>query len=247
MRRFRRSVESVRCCMGCSPAEPIWTRCPRNILGGTLLAQRRSSPSTASVRRAKCSTAASTISTARRWPAVSARSSRTFRRGHRLWPAEIRGQGNGRHQHAGNAPHRRGPLRHSRRSTQFKFDLWKTFGIESAATKTSGITNSTCAWPSPPSPPCTPWACGSEVEPCVILSHEYMGMPTVSGRDPRRRAKQLPHHLLRPRSRPHAPRRASTSRPRHHVLQRHAHRHRPGPSTSKTSSAIRAGSTSMPW
>ena len=110
----------------------------------------------------------------------------------------------------------------------FKFDLWKTFGIESSKYENIWDYEQYMRLAKPAIAALHALGAGSEFEPCVILSHEYMGMPTVPGGDSRRRAEQLPHDLLCPRSGADAPHRRAQSRARHDVLQRHALGDQPG-------------------
>ena len=61
----------------------------------------------------------------------------------------------------------------------FKFDLWKTFGIDSS--KYDGIWDyeQYVRLAKPAIAALHALGATSTVEPCLILSHEYMGMPTV--------------------------------------------------------------------
>ena len=61
----------------------------------------------------------------------------------------------------------------------FKFDLWKTFGIDSG--KYEGIWDyeQYVRLAQPAIAALHALGATSTVEPCLILSHEYMGMPTV--------------------------------------------------------------------
>jgi hypothetical protein len=61
---------------------------------------------------------------------------------------------------------------------QFKFDLWKTFGIESSKYENIWDFEQYMRLAKPAIAALHALGAGSEVEPCVILSHEYMGMPT---------------------------------------------------------------------
>jgi hypothetical protein len=61
---------------------------------------------------------------------------------------------------------------------EFKFDLWKTFGIESAKYESIWDYEQYMRIARPAIAALHALGAGSEVEPCVILSHEYMGMPT---------------------------------------------------------------------
>ncbi len=63
---------------------------------------------------------------------------------------------------------------------QFKYDLWKTFGIESSRYDSNNWDYE--QWVRLAKPAIAALhalGAGSSVEPCVVLSHEYMGMPTV--------------------------------------------------------------------
>lgn len=62
---------------------------------------------------------------------------------------------------------------------QFKFDLWKTFGIESAKYESIWDFEQYMRLAKPAIAALHALGVGSESEPCVILSHEYMGMPTA--------------------------------------------------------------------
>jgi hypothetical protein len=62
---------------------------------------------------------------------------------------------------------------------RFKFDLWKTFGIESAKYESIWDFEQYMRLAKPAIAALHALGVGSESEPCVILSHEYMGMPTV--------------------------------------------------------------------
>lgn len=62
---------------------------------------------------------------------------------------------------------------------QFKYDLWKTFGIESAKYENIWDFEQYTRLAQPAIAALHALGAGSEIEPCVILSHEYMGMPTA--------------------------------------------------------------------
>jgi hypothetical protein len=62
---------------------------------------------------------------------------------------------------------------------QFKYDLWKTFGIESAKYENIWDFEQYMRLAKPAIAALHALGVGSEHEPCVILSHEYMGMPTA--------------------------------------------------------------------
>jgi hypothetical protein len=62
---------------------------------------------------------------------------------------------------------------------QFKYDLWKTFGIESAKYESIWDFEQYMRLAQPAIAALHALGVGSESEPCVILSHEYMGMPTA--------------------------------------------------------------------
>ena len=93
-----------------------------------------------------------------------------------------------------------------------------------------------CGWPKPA---IRGAACAGGVrerrEPCVILSHEYMGMPTALAAIAANGA--VPHDLLCPRSGHDAADRGGPSRARHDVLQRAQQAMAKGEVTSKTSLA----------
>jgi hypothetical protein len=61
----------------------------------------------------------------------------------------------------------------------FKFKLWKTFGIESAKYDNIWDYEQWVRLAEPAVAALHALGAGSELEPCVVLSHEYMGMPTV--------------------------------------------------------------------
>ncbi|HUB27458.1 MAG TPA: hypothetical protein VL992_18675 [Tepidisphaeraceae bacterium] len=61
----------------------------------------------------------------------------------------------------------------------FKFRLWKTFGIESSKYDQIWDYEQWVRLAEPAIAALHALGAGSEIEPCVILSHEYMGMPTV--------------------------------------------------------------------
>jgi glycosyltransferase involved in cell wall biosynthesis len=61
----------------------------------------------------------------------------------------------------------------------FKFRLWKTFGIESSKYDQIWDYEQWIRLAEPAIAALHALGAGSEIEPCVILSHEYMGMPTV--------------------------------------------------------------------
>jgi hypothetical protein len=61
----------------------------------------------------------------------------------------------------------------------FKFKLWKTFGIESAKYDHIWDYEQWVRLAEPAIAALHALGAGSELEPCVILSHEYMGMPTA--------------------------------------------------------------------
>jgi hypothetical protein len=62
---------------------------------------------------------------------------------------------------------------------QFKFDLWKTFGVESSKYENIWDFEQYMRLAKPAIAALHALGAGSDVEPCVILSHEYMGMPTA--------------------------------------------------------------------
>jgi hypothetical protein len=61
----------------------------------------------------------------------------------------------------------------------FKFKLWKTFGIESARYDHIWDYEQWVRLAEPAIAALHALGAGSELDPCVILSHEYMGMPTA--------------------------------------------------------------------
>jgi len=61
----------------------------------------------------------------------------------------------------------------------FKFRLWKTFGVESAKYDQIWDYEQWVRLAEPAIKALHALGAGNEIEPCVILSHEYMGMPTV--------------------------------------------------------------------
>jgi hypothetical protein len=64
-------------------------------------------------------------------------------------------------------------------ANKFKFELWKTFGIESAKYENIWDYEQYLRLAKPALAALHALGAGSELEPCVILSHEYMGMPTA--------------------------------------------------------------------
>jgi len=62
---------------------------------------------------------------------------------------------------------------------QFKYDLWKTFGIESAKYENIWDYEQYTRLAQPAIAALHALGAASEIDPCVILSHEYMGMPTA--------------------------------------------------------------------
>ena len=70
----------------------------------------------------------------------------------------------------------------------FKFDLWKTFGIESARYENIWDYEQYVRLAQPAIAALQSLGVCSEAEPCIIFSHEYMGMPTALAAimDPRR-------------------------------------------------------------
>ena len=86
------------------------------------------------------------------------------------------------------------------------------------------------------------------LEPCVILSHEYMGMPDGAGGDPGEATQTNFRTIFYAHEVAHdAPHRRRPPRPRHDVLQRHARGHGRRGITSKTCSATSATTTSTRW
>ncbi|MEA2735837.1 MAG: hypothetical protein QOE14_2288, partial [Humisphaera sp.] len=61
----------------------------------------------------------------------------------------------------------------------FKFELWKTFGIDSSKYENIWDYEQYMRLAQPAMAALHALGAASTVEPCVILSHEYMGMPTV--------------------------------------------------------------------
>ncbi|HEX8523154.1 MAG TPA: hypothetical protein VF669_12930 [Tepidisphaeraceae bacterium] len=62
---------------------------------------------------------------------------------------------------------------------QFKFDMWKTFGIESSRYENNWDFEQWMRLAKPAVAALHALGAASAVEPCIILSHEYMGMPTA--------------------------------------------------------------------
>src|SRR4051794_18976261 len=62
---------------------------------------------------------------------------------------------------------------------EFKFQLWKTFGIESSKYENIWDFEQYMRLAQPAIAALHALGAASSVEPCVILSHEYMGMPTA--------------------------------------------------------------------
>jgi hypothetical protein len=62
---------------------------------------------------------------------------------------------------------------------QFKFELWKTFGIDSSKYDNIWDYEQYVRLARPAIAALHALGAASTIEPCVILSHEYMGMPTV--------------------------------------------------------------------
>ncbi len=62
---------------------------------------------------------------------------------------------------------------------QFKFDMWKTFGVESGRYENIWDFEQYMRLAQPAIAALHALGAGSDIEPCVILSHEYMGMPTA--------------------------------------------------------------------
>jgi hypothetical protein len=62
---------------------------------------------------------------------------------------------------------------------RFKYDLWKVFGIESAKYEHIWDFEQYMRLAQPTIAALHAMGAASELEPCIILSHEYMGMPTV--------------------------------------------------------------------
>jgi hypothetical protein len=62
---------------------------------------------------------------------------------------------------------------------QFKYELWKTFGIESSRYENIWDFEQYMRLAKPAIASLHALGLGSEIEPCVIFSHEYMGMPTA--------------------------------------------------------------------
>ena len=61
---------------------------------------------------------------------------------------------------------------------EFKFVLWEKFGVESSKYENIWDFEQYMRSPAGHRLPACP-RCGQQVEPCVIFSHEYMGMPTA--------------------------------------------------------------------
>ena len=62
---------------------------------------------------------------------------------------------------------------------EFKYQLWKTFGLESARYEDTWDFEQYVRLAAPALAALHALGAGSEFEPCVILSHEYMGIPTA--------------------------------------------------------------------
>ena len=110
----------------------------------------------------------------------------------------------------------------------FKFQLWEKFGVESSKYEHVWDYEQWVRLAEPALAALHALGAASAVEPCVILSHEYMGIPTCLAAVLEGDRVALPHHLPRPRVRHHAPHRRAQPRPRHDVLQRDAGRDGPG-------------------
>ncbi len=67
----------------------------------------------------------------------------------------------------------------ARKINQFKYDLWKNFGVESARYENIWDFEQYMRLAKPAIAALHALGACSEIEPCVILSHEYMGMPTA--------------------------------------------------------------------
>ena len=108
---------------------------------------------------------------------------------------------------------------------EFKFELWEKFGIDSSKYDNIWDYEQYMRLAQPTIAALHALgATTSDVEPCVILSHEYMGMPTalaaiLEGDRGNFRTIFYAHEV-----RDDAPHRRRPSRPRHDVLQRHAQR-----------------------
>src|SRR3954471_13201031 len=61
----------------------------------------------------------------------------------------------------------------------FKYDLWKTFGIDSSKYENIWDYEQYMRLAQPAIAALHALGAASAIEPCVILSHEYMGMPTA--------------------------------------------------------------------
>ena len=128
--------------------------------------------------RARCSTAASTASTARRSPAAFARSSSITTSASSTAAARYVDKETGVISTPEVLLIDVSRVRQAQDRRTSNSPAGKSSASRAPATRTSGISSSTCASPRRRSQRCTRWAPRSTVEPCVILSHEYMGMPT---------------------------------------------------------------------
>src|SRR3954452_16393828 len=61
---------------------------------------------------------------------------------------------------------------------EFKYELWKNFGIESSKYENNWDFEQYTRLAQPAVAALHALGCGTSSDPCVILSHEYMGMPT---------------------------------------------------------------------
>ena len=205
-----------------------------------------SAASSASARRARCSTPASTHLYRSPLAARFREIEQTYDVGIVYGRRKFVGQGDRRHQHAGGPADRRQPLRrgedrrvqvraveevrHRQRQVRAHLGLRAVHapgpaGHRGAARAGRGQQRRAVRDP-------------------VARVH---GHAHRAGGDPGGRPGQLPHDLLRPRGRDHAPHRRGPPRPRHDVLQRHARRDGRRGITSRTSSATRAATTSTRW
>src|SRR5678816_506436 len=66
----------------------------------------------------------------------------------------------------------------AKRIGEFKYELWKNYGIESSKYESVWDFEQYMRLAQPAIAALHALGCGTSLEPCVILSHEYMGMPT---------------------------------------------------------------------
>ena len=153
----------------------------RNILVGPFWPSDEPRRAAASAPRAKCCIAVSIICTARRWRSASARSSRNSASESSMAGRKFANKETG----VTSTPEILlidvSRYDAAAKINKFKYDLWKTFGIESTKFENVlGFPSNTCGWAQPAIAALHALGeAGTELEPAVILSHEYMGMPTA--------------------------------------------------------------------